>query len=99
MKEPQDCENLDQIRAAIDTIDREIIRLLSRRGEYVAAATEFKRDRESVRDEARVEALLKDRRIMAEESGCDPDLVEDIYKKIVSLFVKKEMALFKTRKQ
>ena len=76
MKEPQDCQAIEEVRAAIDLIDREIVRLIARRGEYVAAATKFKSSPEAVRDEKRVEKVLAAKRAIAEELQADPDLVK-----------------------
>ena len=95
MKEPQDCQNIEEIRMAIDLIDREMVRLIARRGEYVAAATKFKSSPEAVRDEKRVERVLAVKRKIAEEMEADPDLVEGVFKKMISLFIKKEMKLWK----
>ena len=95
MKEPQDCSNLEEVRAAIDTIDREIIRLISKRGDYVTAAIPFKETVDAVKDRTRVGALLEDRKLIAREMNADPDLIEDIFKKIVDLFVKRELKQFK----
>lgn len=99
MKEPQDCGGLEEIRAAVDTLDREILRLIARRGEYVAAAAAFKESPDQVKDEKRVAALLKERRKMAMELSIDSDFAEDLFKKIVAFFVKKELQEFKEQKK
>jgi isochorismate pyruvate lyase len=39
MKPPHECASLQDIRDAIDAIDRDVIALLGRRGAYVHAAT------------------------------------------------------------
>ena len=72
-------------------MDREILRLLGRRARYVAAAARFKTDRDSVRAPERQQAMLAHRRAWAEEEGLDPDFVEDLYRRIVSHFVSREM--------
>ena len=43
MKEPQDCETLDEIRLQIDRLDRSLITTIARRREYVHADARFKR--------------------------------------------------------
>lgn len=99
MKEPQDCGGLEEVRAAIDTIDREILRLIARRGEYVAAAAAFKESPDQVKDEKRAAALLKERRAMAKELSIEPDFAEELFKKIVAFFIKKELQEFKEQKK
>jgi len=39
---PGQCANLDEIRAGMDAIDREIVALIARRVDYVRKAAEFK---------------------------------------------------------
>ena len=79
------------MREAIDGLDRGILDLLGQRARYVAAAARFKTDGESVRAPERQKAMLVQRRGWAEEEGLDPDFVEDLYGRIVSHFVGREM--------
>ena len=91
MKPPEACEGIEDVREAIDGLDREILRLLGRRAGYVAAAARFKTDRSSVRAPERQKTLLARRRAWAEEENLDPDFVERLYRNIVSHFVGREM--------
>lgn len=79
------------MREAIDGLDRGILDLLGQRARYVAAAARFKTDRQGVRAPERQRAMLARRRGWAEEEGLDPDFVEDLYGRIVSHFVGREM--------
>ena len=97
MKEPQDCTNIEEIRGAIDVIDRELIRLIARRSEYVEAAAPFKSSIEQIKDDKRVEKVLAAKREIAGEMNTDPDLVEQVFKKMISLFIKQEMKIWKKR--
>ena len=91
MKRPEDCENIGDVRQAIDMLDREIIQLIRRRAHYVDRAAHFKTGEQSVRDPERQRAMLQVRRGWAEENGLDPDTIEDIYRTLVSYFVNREM--------
>jgi len=91
LRPPEACESLEDVRGAIDDLDREILRLLGSRARYVAAAARFKTDRNSVRAPGRQRAMLARRREWAEEEGLDPDFVEALYRDIVSHFVGREM--------
>jgi len=44
VKPPEACERIEDVREAIDELDREILRLLGSRARYVAAAAPFKTD-------------------------------------------------------
>ena len=91
MKEPEDCRDIEDVREAIDALDREILRLLGRRARHVAAAARFKTDEESVRAPERQRTMLAHRRRWAADEDLDPDFVEDLYRDIVTHFVRREM--------
>ncbi len=65
MKPAEECETLEEVRAGIDGLDRELLALLGRRAAYVHAAARFKRDSEAVRAPDRVRAMLEQRRAWA----------------------------------
>src|SRR5512145_540283 len=50
---PDDCQAISDVRAGVDDVDRELVRLLQRRFRYMDAAARIKPDREAVRDEWR----------------------------------------------
>ena len=79
------------MREAIDDLDRNVLRLLGRRARYVAAATRFKTDENSVRAPERQKAMLARRRKWAENEGLDPAFIEDLNRRIVSHFISREM--------
>jgi isochorismate pyruvate lyase len=91
VKPPEACANIEDVREAIDGLDREVLRLLGRRAGYVAAAARFKTDQGSVRAPNRQKAMMASRRRWAEEEGLNPDFVEELYGSIVSHFVAREM--------
>ena len=91
MRPPEACRNLEDVREAIDGLDREILRLLGSRASYVAAAARFKTDPKGVRAPERQRAMLARRREWAEGEGLDPDFAEGLYDSIVSHFVGREM--------
>jgi isochorismate pyruvate lyase len=49
MKLPEDCQSIDDVRRAIDALDREIIHLIERRASYVEWAARFKTAQQSIR--------------------------------------------------
>lgn len=91
------CENLEQVRENIDRIDGEIIRLIAERKSYVVQASAFKKNEEGVKDTGRVEKIIAKVRARAEEFGADPDMVEALYREMISRFVNMEMKEFNER--
>jgi isochorismate pyruvate lyase len=87
---PDQCSNLDEIRAGMDAIDREIVALISRRVAYVRAAAKFKTSSANVAAPERVAAVLKTRREWAEAAGLSGDVIEGLYRDLVAYSVSEE---------
>lgn len=88
------CNSLEEVRENIDRIDNEIIRLIAERGTYVVQASQFKKDENGVKDTERVEKVISKVREKAEEYGSDSDMVEALYREMISRFVSMEMSEF-----
>ncbi|MBD2088493.1 isochorismate lyase [Microcoleus sp. FACHB-1515] len=91
MKTPSDCENLSEIRAEIDRVDRQVIALLGQRFAYVKAAAKFKTSETSVKAPERLQAMLQQRRLWAEAEGLSADAIEKLYQDLVAHFIAEEM--------
>ena len=99
MKKPEECISIDEVRAAIDEIDKSTIDLISLRARYVVKAAEFKTSSASVRAEDRVQTMMLQRRDWAEESGLNPDFVESVFRKMVEYFIGEEMVKLQSGKK
>lgn len=97
MKSPEECENMAEIRSEIDALDRQVISLLGQRFAYVKAATKFKTDETSVKAPERFQTMLQERRIWAEAEGLSPDVIEKLYRDLVTHFIEEELNQWKTR--
>lgn len=93
------CKSLEEVRANIDRIDNEIIKLIAERGTYVVQASNFKKDEEGVKDTARVEKVIEKVREKAEMYGANQDMVEALYREMISRFVSMEMKEFHGKKE
>ena len=91
MKSPEECRNIEDIREAIDQLDREIIGLIGMRAKYVHAAAQYKTSQSSVRASDRVQKMLQTRRTWAKEEGLFPDMIEELYRSMVNYFINQEM--------
>lgn len=87
---PGECRNLDEIRAGMDGVDNEIVRLIAQRVEYVREAAKFKVTSDSVAAPERVAAVLKTRREWAERAGLNGDVIEKLYRELVAYCVSEE---------
>lgn len=95
MIDAQSCSNMGEIREAIDSLDSQLVKLIAKRSEYVNAAVKFKNSQSSVRDDERVKQVLLSKRILAEENGISPDLIESIYRTMIDFFINEEMRQWK----
>jgi isochorismate pyruvate lyase len=86
--------SLDEVREQIDRIDAEIVRLIARRSEQVARAGSLKVSRSDIPAPDRVEAVIRKVRDAAELEGVDPDLVEKVYRTMISEFIQQEIREF-----
>ena len=91
------CASLDEVRANIDRIDREIVAAMAERGHYVAEAGRFKKDPAAVSDPARVEAIVARVRKMAEADGLAPAVADKTYRAMIAAFEDFERAEWEKR--
>lgn len=87
-----DCQSLDEVRAQIDRIDGEIVRLIGERAGYARQAGRFKPTAADVRAPARVEQVIARVRGLATEHGADPDLVEGVYRPMIEALTELQIA-------
>lgn len=83
-------QSLAQVRDEIDRIDRKIVGLIGRRSLCVKAAAQFKKDEIAIAAPERFGAMLITRRRWAESEGLDPDMVEELYRNMVTRFIAEE---------
>jgi chorismate mutase len=84
-------ESLDEVRASIDEVDREIVRLLAQREGYVRQAVRFKKTRADIEAPKRVEEVVGKVRALAEGHEASPEVVEEVYRAMISRFISLEM--------
>ena len=94
MKSPQECQSIQEVRECIDAIDNQVVELLAKRFEYVKAVVPFKqKTAEGIIAQERKEQVLRDRRVLAEKHGLNPDTIEEMYKLLIQYFIDEEMQL------
>jgi len=97
MFKSMDCKNMNDIREAIDSIDENIVKLISQRAKYVQKASEFKQSEIAVRDEKRVKAVISSKKELANKYGVSSTLIETLYTNMIDYFIKEEMVEWKNR--
>ena len=85
MKLAADCNTIDDVRAAIDALDRELIALLATRAGYIRRAAEIKRDVGLPANiPARVEDVVAKVRAAATAAGLDADTYERMWRILIA---------------
>ena len=97
MKQPDECDNMTEIRAEIDALDRQVIALLGQRFQYVQAAAKFKTSTTSVKAPERFQSMLKQRKQWAEQEGLNGDVIAQLYEDLVNHFIAEEMRHWQER--
>lgn len=93
-KLPQDCTNITEVRNEIDSIDSEIIKLLSERFGYVREVVKYKeKTNTGIEASDRRAAVIESRRKWAEEVNINPDVIENIYNTLIDYFIIEEKKL------
>jgi isochorismate pyruvate lyase len=82
-KNPKACESIEEIRDALDQIDKEIIQLLTDRHQYVNEIVKFKSNGDGIVAKERQAIVFDQRRAWALERGLDPELIEGIFKLLI----------------
>jgi isochorismate pyruvate lyase len=85
------CNSLNEVRKNIDNIDREIVALLSARGNFVIQAASFKKTTCGVKAPNRVEQVISKVTALAQEQGVNPAVVESVYRAMISSFIEAEL--------
>lgn len=92
-----DCTTMEEVRAAIDQIDAEIVTLFARRMRYIEAAARIKPHREDVRDEPRKAAVIDHACDVARDEGFPEGLTRQIYELLVEGSIAHEFDRFDRR--
>lgn len=94
MKAPASCDNMSDVRVAIDTLDRELVAVLARRLEYVGRAAEIKQihDMPALIPD-RVEEVIANVRQLAKRQNADPEFFEALWRTLVGMSIAYEEKL------
>jgi len=91
MLKPADCTSMAEIRAEIDRLDQELVRLFADRAGYIDRAAEIKAGADlPARIEARVEEVVQNVRRHADTYGLPPELVEKLWRRLIDWSIARE---------
>ncbi|CAN5427164.1 hypothetical protein BH24ACT9_BH24ACT9_09990 [soil metagenome] len=82
---------LQEVRAEIDRVDRQLVHGIAEREIWVRAAGKLKAMAPAVRDPERVQDVVSGVRAIATELGADPHVVERTYRAMIAAFIDLEL--------
>lgn len=96
LKSPQDCQNMQELREAIDGLDRQMVELLTLRAGMIDRAIELKQmNGWPARIPARVEEVVNKVKAASEAAGLSPALTEDLWRRLIDWSIAREAQVIK----
>jgi isochorismate pyruvate lyase len=92
------CDTLDEARKEIDKEDEEIVALIAKRNAYIRQIAHFKNSIEEVKAEDRIADVISRAREQAIPMGLSPNLINDLYVRMIDAMVESEVAEYKNAK-
>ncbi len=91
MRKPADCTTMADIRAEIDRLDEDLVRLFAERAGFIDRAAEIKAQVDlPARIAPRVEEVIGNVRRHAQTHGLPPDLVEKLWRRLIDWSIARE---------
>ncbi len=91
MKLPDDCTDMTELRAEIDRLDHDLVRLFAERARYIDRAALIKAEVDlPARIDNRVEEVVQNVRRHAVAHGLPPELVEKLWRRLIDWSIARE---------
>jgi isochorismate pyruvate lyase len=94
----KNCQSLQEVRDEIDKVDEQIIKLIAERKDYVKQAAKFKHSVDEIKAIDRVDDVLDKVRHQALSLSLSPNLVAEIYQRMINDMVETEISQFRNTK-
>ena len=88
---PKDCQDMTQVRAGVDALDRRLVALLAERQRYMDAAARIKPSRDHVYDADRIEDVVAKVKIAAREAGLSEAIAEPVWRLLIDRSIVHEL--------
>jgi len=92
------CNSLDEARSEIDKIDDKIVELIATRNAYIKQIAHFKNSVDEIKAKDRIDDIINRMRSRAIELGLSPNLINDLYIRMIDAMVDTEVAEFQNAK-
>jgi len=96
--EIKECNTLEEAREEIDAVDKKIVALIAKRNDYIKQIAHFKTSVEEVKAEDRIADVISHVRSQAISLDLSPNLINDLYVRMIDGMVESEIAEFRNAK-
>ncbi|ADV46577.1 chorismate mutase [Nitratifractor salsuginis] len=96
--EIKECSSLEEARKEIDKLDDQIVELIAARNAYIRQLAHFKDSVDEIKAEDRIADVINHVRSKAIELDLSPNLINDLYLRMIDAMVDTEVAEFKNAK-
>lgn len=91
---PEACQSMQEVRAGVDALDRELVALIAERARYMEAAARIKPSRDVVRDEWRINDVISKVSREAEAKGLAVEIAEPVWRELVERSIAYEFSIW-----
>ena len=88
----KNCNTLEEARVQIDIVDEKIVELVALRNSYIKQIAQFKTSIEEVKSDDRIDAVVSRARAKAIELDLSPNLINDIFVRMIDEMVETEIS-------
>ena len=92
------CNSLEEARKEIDKIDDKIVELIAARNAYIRQLAHFKNSVDEIKAKDRIDDVINRMRTRAIELDLSPNLINDLYIRMIDAMVDTEVAEYKNAK-
>lgn len=92
------CQTLEEARSEIDKVDEDIVELIAQRNNYIKQIAHFKTSIDEVKAEERIDEVISKVRQQAIELDLSPNLINDLYIRMIDGMVESEISEFRNAK-
>ena len=92
------CNSLEETRTEIDKLDDQIVELIAARNAYVKQLAHFKNSVDEIKSEDRITDVISRARAKAIELDLSPNLINELFIRMIDEMVDSEVAEFKNAK-
>ena len=96
--QPAECQSMEDVRAGVDALDRELVAMLTTRQGYMEAAARIKPAESDVRVPWRIEEVVENVLAEARESGLSERIAEPVWRLLIECCIEHEGNVWRKRR-